>query len=84
MSLKGLTENNRFLLKQKSASDLLDFKNFHLLGVENDVAINDLLNNLFFVLSQKVLVAQTRLNVLLENINKLLLIKTTLQQLMFI
>ena len=37
-----------------------------------------------FVLSQKVLIAQTRLNVLLEDINKLLLIKTNLQQLVFI
>ena len=42
------------------------------------------LSNLFFVLSQKVLIAETRLNVFLGDINKLLLIKTTLQQLMFI
>ena len=37
-----------------------------------------------FVLSQKVLIAQTQLNVFLGDINELLLIKTTLQQLMFI
>ena len=72
------------MLKRKSASDLAHFKNFRLFGVENDITTNDLLNNLFFVLSQKVIIAQTRINVLLGDINKLLLIKTTLQQLMFI
>ena len=44
--------------------------------------MNDLLNNLFFVFSQKVLIAETRLNLLSGDINKVLLIKTTLQQLM--
>ena len=72
------------MLKQKPVFDLSHFKNFHLFRVQNDVTINDSLNNLFFVLSKKVLIAETRLNVLLEDINKLLLIKTTLQQLMFI
>ena len=37
-----------------------------------------------FVLFQKVLIAETPLNVLLGDIDKLHLIKTTLQQLMFI
>ena len=37
-----------------------------------------------FVLPQKVLLAQTRLNVLLRDINKALSIKTILQQLIFI
>ena len=37
-----------------------------------------------FVLSQKVLIAETQLNVLLRDINMLHLIKTTVQQLMFI
>ena len=46
-----------------------------------DITINDSLHNLVFVFSQKVLIAQTRLNVLLEDINKVLSIKTTLQQL---
>ena len=45
-----------------------------------EVTINDLLHNLFSVLSQKVLIAQTRLNVFTED-NKMLLTKTTLQQL---
>ena len=36
---------------------------------------------LFFVLSQKVLIAQMRLNVLLGDINKVFLIKTILIQL---
>ena len=36
---------------------------------------------LFFVISQKVLIAETRLNILSEDINKVLSIKTILQQL---
>ena len=72
------------MLKQKPASALPHYKNFHLFGVENDVKINDLLNNLFFVLSQKVLIAETQLNVLLGDINKLLLLKAALYQLIFI
>ena len=84
LNLHYLTKDNRFLLKRKPISDLLHFKIFHLFGVQNDVIINDSLNNLFFVIFQKVLIAETRLNVLLENFNKLLLIKTVLQQLMFI
>ena len=84
LNLHYLTKDNRFLLKQKPISDLLHFKIFHLFGVQNDVIINDSLNNLFFVIFQKVLIAETRLNVLLENFNKLLLIKTVLQQLIFI
>ena len=79
-----LTKDNRFSFKRKPASDLLHFKNFHLFEVYNDVTINDSLNNPFVVSSQKVLIAQTRLNILLGDVNKLLLIKTTLQQLMFI
>ena len=46
--------------------------------------MNALLHNLFFVLSQKVLIAQMRLNVLLEDIDKVLSIKATLQQLKLI
>ena len=42
--------------------------------------MNDSLYNLFFVLSQKVLIAERRLNALSGDINKVLLIKTTLQQ----
>ena len=79
-----LTENNHFLLKRKAASDALHFKNFHLFGAENDVTTNDSLHNLFFVFSQKVLIAQTRLNVLLEDFDKMLSIKTILQQLLLI
>ena len=79
-----LTEDNRFLFKRKPASDLPHFKNFHLFKVKNDVTINDSLNNLFFVFSQKVVIAETRFSVLLGDINKLLLIETTLQQLMLI
>ena len=79
-----LTGDNHFLLKRKPASDLPHFKNFYLFGVSNNVTINDSFNNLFFVFSQKELIAQARLNALLGDINKLLLIKTTLQQLMFI
>ena len=76
-----LTEDNRILLKRKPASDLSHFINFHLFKVQNDITINDSPHNLFFVLSQKILIVQTRLNVLLGDINKLILIKTTLQQL---
>ena len=79
-----MTEDNCFLLNQKPAFDLPHFKNLHLFGVKNDDTINDSLNNLIFVFSQKVLIAETRLNVLLGDIDRLLLIKTTLQQLMFI
>ena len=39
---------------------------------------------MFFVLFQKVLIAETRLTVLLVDIDELLLIKTTLQQSLFI
>ena len=84
LNLHYLTEDNRFLLKRKPVSNLTHFKSFHLFGVWNDVTINDSSNNLFFVFSQKVLIAETGLNVLLGAINKLLLIKTTLQHLMFI
>ena len=37
--------------------------------------MNDSLHNLFFVLSQKVLIAETRLNALSGDINEVLLIK---------
>ena len=37
------------------------------------------LENLSFVVSQKVFIAESRLNVLLGDVNKLLLIETTLQ-----
>ena len=72
------------MLKRKPTSDLPHFKNFHLFWVKNDVTLNDSLNNLFVVFSQKVLIAETRLNVFSGDVNKLLLIKTTLQQLMLI
>ena len=72
------------MLKRKLASDSPHFKNFHLFWVKNDVTLNDSLNNLFVVFSQKVLIAETRLNVFSVDINKLLLMKTTLQQLMLI
>ena len=55
-------------------------QNFHFYGVQNDATIKDSLHNLFFVLSQKVLIAETRSNALSEDINRLLAIKTTLQQ----
>ena len=72
------------MLKRKPASDLPHYKNFHLFGVENDVTINVSLNNLFLFFFQKVLIAQMRSNVLLGDTNELLLIETTLQQLLFI
>ena len=62
-NLHYLTEDNRFLLNRKPASDLPHFKNFQLFGVQNDATTNDLLHNLFFVLSQKELIAETRFNV---------------------
>ena len=46
-----LDGDNHFLLKRQTASDLSHFKNFHLFGVYNDFTINELLNNLIFVLS---------------------------------
>ena len=49
-----------------------------------DVTINALLHDLFFVLSQKVLIAETRLNALSGDINEMLPTKTTLQQLKLI
>ena len=52
--------------------------------VENDVTINALLHNLFFVFSQKVLFAETRLNALSGDIDNVLSIKTILQQLLLI
>ena len=70
-----LTEDNRFLLKQKPASNLPYHRNFHLFGVENDVASNARLHNLFFVLSQKVLIAETRINAISGDTNKVLSIK---------
>ena len=72
------------MLKRKPGSDLPHFKNFLLFVVKIDVTINDLLHNLFFVLSLKVQIGQTRFNVLLEAIDKVLSIKTTLQQLKLI
>ena len=68
----------------KTTFDLPHYKNFHLLRVKNDVKINDLLHNLFFVFSQKVLIAETRLKVLSEDIKKVLSIKTTVQHLKLI
>ena len=41
-------------------------------------------HNLFFVFSQRVLIAETRLHALLGDTNKALSIKTILQQLMLI
>ena len=72
------------MLKGKPPSDLPHYKNFHLFMVENDVTINDLLHNLFFVFSQKVLFAETRLNALSGDIDNVLSIKTILQQLLLI
>ena len=79
-----MTEGNRFLLKRKPTSDSAHYKNFYLFGVKNDVTINNSLHNLLFVLSQKVLIAETKLNVLSGDINKVLSIKTTLQPLKLI
>ena len=42
--------------------------------------MNDLLQNLFFVLSPKLLIAQARLNAILGDINGVLSMKTALQQ----
>ena len=72
------------MLKRKPAYDLPHYKNFYLFGVYNDVTINASLYDLFFVPSQKVLIAQTRLNAVSGDINKMLSIKTTLQQLKLI
>ena len=72
------------MLKQKPAFDLPHYKSFHLFWFYNDVTINDLLHNLFFVFSQKVVIAETRLNAVSEDINKVLLIKPILQQLKLI
>ena len=71
------------MLKRKPTSDLPYYKNFHLFE-ENDVTNNDSLHNLFFVPFQKVLIAETRLNAVSGDINEVLLLKTTLQQLKLI
>ena len=60
---------------------LTTFQKLSFVWVENDVTINDSLHNLLLVLSPKVLIAQTRLNVFLGDIDKVLSINTTLQQL---
>ena len=68
----------------KTSFRLTTFQKISFVWGPNYVTINDSLNNLFFVVSQKLLIAETRLNVLLGNTIKLLLIKTSSQQLMFI
>ena len=72
------------MLKKNQLPTYLITKTFICLGSKMTSQSNDSLNNLFFVLSQKILIAETRLNVFLEDISKLLWTKTILQQLLLI
>ena len=58
--LHYLTQDSRILYKQNPAPDLPQHKNFHFLGDKNHLTINASLHTLYFVLSQKVLIAETR------------------------
>ena len=67
------------MLKQNQLRTYYISKTLISLGSEMNVTFNNLLNNLIFVHSVNVLIAETRLNVILEDVNKLLLVKTTLK-----
>ena len=54
---------------------LINFKNFHFFENHDDVIINDLLKNIFYVFFQKVLIIEKRKTTFLVDINNVLVVK---------